>query len=285
MKNDGHIKITRAAIQLMQSDCAFEKRLCHLPMFTSVTEGWKNAKTSNNTDVVTAFVSYLLNRYAYNPNSFDPRRNLARRVAAIDFDFLPSHADPEGQRFHFMRANGESEITSYTNACEFIKYHTGKWIQQAFIDIEQMKRKSPSYLIMRTGVEYLSLALHCLQDSFSPAHVIRSWSRPDTYKELVEPDDNMPSNPGDSSNPAPIVRIFNYGHQKHGSPFDANTPHSKGDILSGSISSPAGRLAVYATKDLIELGLTEIFSKRPLINWDRFQKKWLKQNFILDHAR
>ena len=109
MKNDGHIKLTVEAIKQMQRNCNVEKKLCTLPIFNADNTQWHDSSKSNQMDFISAYIGYLLNLKAYNFNALDPRRDLARRVAAVDFDESWTHNDPLGQRYHFMKASSESE--------------------------------------------------------------------------------------------------------------------------------------------------------------------------------
>jgi len=86
MKADGHIKLSVEAIKQMQKNCQVERKLCNLPIFSIGNFSWNNPEASNRIGFVNAFIAYILNLKAYNFNSFDPRRQLARRVAAVDFD-------------------------------------------------------------------------------------------------------------------------------------------------------------------------------------------------------
>lgn len=128
MKNDGHIKLTEQAIIVMQRTCRVEETLCRLPIFSAVNSHWSSANTSNRNDFISAYISYLLNLKAYNFNAFDPRQNLARRVAAVDFDESWTHYSHSGQRYHFMKASNESEYNAYLNGCNFIKERMDKWV-------------------------------------------------------------------------------------------------------------------------------------------------------------
>lgn len=279
MKNDGHIKLTLEAIKKMQSNCNIERKLCQLPMFSSnVNYGWSNPKTSNRLDFVSAYIAYVLNLTAYNYNNFDPRGNLATRVAAVDFDYSWTHSDPEGQKYHFMRAHGESEIGAYIKSSDFIKSNLRFWVIKAKRDINNLNMGNADYMTKRTGVKYLSLALHCLQDSFSPAHTIRSWRERSLFKNVIEYPTGFHQDMGRPGNPAPIVKIFDYSLQQHGHPMDTKTPHSRGDMLSGSTHTKAGELAIRASQELIEAGLLSIFKGRATTDWKKFSKKWLKHN-------
>lgn len=76
-----------------------------------------------------------------------------------------------------MKTASESEFESYNNACQFIKNRMDKWIAECRLslqDIEKSEKRS-RYIFNRYGVKYLAEALHCLQDSFPPAHVVRSF--------------------------------------------------------------------------------------------------------------
>jgi hypothetical protein len=283
MKADGHIKLSVEAIKQMQKNCQVERKLCNLPIFSIGNFSWNNPEASNRIDFVNAFIAYILNLKAYNFNSFDPRRQLARRVAAVDFDESWTHDAPTGQRYHFMKSSSESEYDAYINGCSFLKEKMDKWVVQCQQKINLLNKlqndgEEGTFQTRRYGVKYLAEALHALQDSFSPAHTVRSEKitvQIKCYKEAM----TKGIDAAEANHPHPIIKIFDYSEQKHGSPVDIDTPHSKGDIHSGSLNTNSGKLAIKATQELITLGLQSVSQNRSsLIGWGAYKAKWLSQN-------
>ncbi|MEC4677812.1 MAG: hypothetical protein VST69_03555 [Nitrospirota bacterium] len=116
----------------------------------------------------------------------------------------------------------------------------------------------------------LGNAIHALQDSFSKGHVLRETS----------PVEGAPGS---------IAHVKSYGGaEKHGhSEYDEKWADGKGKY------SVAGRLAIDATKDLLEIVIeTAIGNADPamLLGWQGFKTKWLKasrrlseiRNFVID---
>ncbi len=82
-----------------------------------------------------------------------------------------------------------------------------------------------------------------------------------------------------SKKPLPIVKIFDYSKHGHGSPIDISTPHSLGDIHSGSIETKAAKIAIHATVELIILGLKAVSRhQRSLFGWEKYKNIWLLEN-------
>jgi hypothetical protein len=82
----------------------------------------------------------------------------------------------EGQKNHFMRYPGESELQAYEEACTWI-YSNGFTAAQRLRDVWQ---KNLGYYNPIYVTEPLGNAMHALQDSFSAAHVKRE-NRDETW--------------------------------------------------------------------------------------------------------
>lgn len=282
MKADGHIKISVEAITQMQKNCQVERKLCSLPIFLNGNYQWSNPEVSNRADFISAFIAYMVNLRAYNFNAFDPRKNLARRIAAVDFDESWTHEAPTGQRYHFMKSSNETEYDSYINGCVFIKEKMDRWVIECKQKVNILKQlqndnENVTFQTRRYGVKHLALALHALQDSFSPAHTVRSEKA--IYQIKCRKEAMISGvDAAEANHPHPIIKIFDYDKQKHGSPIDTITPHSKGDIHSGSLNTNSGKLAVKATQELIILGLQSVSQNRDsLAGWGAYKAKWLAQ--------
>ncbi len=108
-----------------------------------------------------------------------------------------------------MRAPGESSKQAFDNGVRFIKTHTENWVEMAIVSMESdVKNNRPlqnaTWKNTRTYVWELALALHALQDSFSPGHV----SRKKTVKLA-------PDHPGITNWSAPVSELYIYSEQDH----------------------------------------------------------------------
>lgn len=276
MENDGHIKLTAAAIANILTSHTIEWRLCHLSMFQEVTPYKSDSSSSDLADPVGSinwFLSYLLSKYTVSLGGLGPHQKIPSFPSGGDFDRLNTYDDPTNQRFSFIETREKTELSVHQNACDFIKENMSKWVRQAQSDIERLNHQNVNHRIKQTGVEYLSLALHCLQDSFSTSRTLRSWAGSIEFNRQLKPNAYQDFDLGTSENPAPIVRIYGCHKQAHDSTQGVNTEEL---LPAPSTSTGITQLSVQATQELIEMGLMDIFNKRCFSNWEAFKSKWLK---------
>lgn len=78
-----------------------------------------------------------------------------------------------------------------------------------------------------------------------------------------------------------MVKIFDYSKQGQGSAIDINTPHSLGDIHSGSKETNTAKIAIQATIELIVLGLKAVSQRQGnLIEWGKYKNIWLLEKSL-----
>jgi hypothetical protein len=119
----------------------------------------------------------------------------------------------------------------------------------------------------------LALALHCLQDSFCPAHTLRSDRKEDI--SFLNNDEPLPRHyhVGSVQRPAPIRKLFSYAKQKQGKVFSV---HAETDSHSGSEDHAMLPIAANATAALISMGVSAILKNQGLVEWTSFKEKWLR---------
>ncbi len=194
MKFDGHVKLTSQAVLKMKQKCPVTTGSCSAPMFQDDMRAWfGDGQTSKPSDNYTsAILNYITN--AVTPDKISTVK-LPDAVAFVDIDERWTHDDPKGQRFHFMKAKGELNIAAYNNAREFIHVHTSNWVDSARKIMifesqmykEKVVRPLQSYGLGLTNhyVKELALALHSLQDSFSPGHTNRYMGMKKSINQTV----------------------------------------------------------------------------------------------------
>lgn len=262
MKYDGHVKITRKAIEKLRNDCPISTGICSAPMFKTAKRFWlSDGNTSNATD---NYSSAILN---YITHSITPdvikQATLPDVVAFVDLKERWTHEHPDGQRYHFMRAQGESNKQAFDNSVKFIKTHTENWVKMAIASLEKdVKQSKPlqnaTWRNTRSYVWELALALHALQDSFSPGHVSRKGA--------------VKSTQGITNWSGPISELYVYAKQNH-------DKHGEHDYDSGSPDSQWGAAAVNASISLMSVGLVSIAQKnKNLVGWDQFKMQWLSSS-------
>lgn len=281
MKFDSHIKITNAALRLLKSRCPMPNA-CGAPLFKANPRTWvHDTKRSTAADNYIfgglQSASYFFHRLdSLNPTgallSWLFPNSLGDEVALVDINAIWTHEHPLGQRYHFMRANGETHYNAYLNALGFIHHFTEQWVKLAK---ERLKREQKDPLVHATQAEtvryqsQLALALHCLQDSFSTGHTVRSYG-PDAPAAL--------RTTGSADSAAPILELHDYGAQDH-------AKHADEDYASGGLDSGMGRVAVAATADLIAMGMVSITAPAGLVGWDAFVRKWLAERISRSASR
>ncbi|VAW64582.1 hypothetical protein MNBD_GAMMA09-948 [hydrothermal vent metagenome] len=277
MKFDGHVKLTAKAITRMKIKCPVTTGSCNAPMFKDDFRLWfGDSKQSTPTDNYTSAVfNYISN--AITPDNISAVK-LPDAVAFVDLNERWTHDDPKGQRYHFMRARGESNQAAYYNAINFIERHTFNWVSNArkILKFESaMYRNKDVKPLQRPGirlnnyyVKELALALHSLQDSFSPAHTQR-------YTGQRRPTDQVVAGiiKSNSNVVMPIRNLYDYSAQ------DKNK-HSSNDYSSGGPAGNWGELAVNASADLMILSIESLWKNdKGLTGWGAFKAKWLTARF------
>jgi hypothetical protein len=261
MKFDGHVKLTTKALKQMKHNCPVMTGVCNAPMFKSSNgRVWLgNKKTSNSLDnYSSAIVNYL--GASITPDIL-VQVTLPDAVAFVDLSERWTHEDPKGQRYHFMKSSNQTETQAYLLGVRFIKTHTENWVNTAKILIgtkieKQKPLQNASWRNTRKYVEELALALHCLQDAFSPGHVERITPTKTPVGGLT----------GVST---PIRKIYDYSKQNH-------DDHGEHDYTQGAPDSNWGASAVNASVALMSMGIMSIHQQGwGLKGWPQFKSNWL----------
>jgi len=269
MKYDGHVKLTKKAIEKLKNSCPISTGICNAPMFDNARRVWLgDDDKSNATDNYSAAI------FNYISHSITPdiikQATLPDVVAFVDLKERWTHEHPDGQRYHFMRAPKESNLQAYENGVKFIKAHTEKWVEMSIKAVEHdVKENKPlqnaTWKNTRAYIWELALALHALQDSFSPGHVKRIGAI-----KLTSP------HSGITDAVAPISGLYVYTEQDH-------DKHGEHDYGSGSPDSEWGATAVNASIALMSVGILSIAQKnKNLVGWEQFKFKWLMSSFKIN---
>ena len=268
MKPDGHAKITNAAVSEFRLRCSkasiglFKNLVCKLPQYSTWELPWNEPGRSNLID--STFVSYLIISQEFGDLAWGIGENthllsngyITRETVAVDIEYISSHFKDSEQRFHFMRPTNQTVKKAYEESVDFIKTRAEIWlynINRSLFDYSRGGwRKVFTLPKRRNAVSNLAMALHSLQDSFSPGHTKRG-------------------KPSRSDQPGSIEHIYI---------FKGGDEHSAHDYESGSLNSSesmSARSAVLASADLLELCATAAANRSNTIdNWKAFQNKWIK---------
>ena len=278
MKYDGHVKLTLQAISRMKKQCPVNTGSCSAPMFEDDFRMWfgdKNKSTPVD-NYTSAIFNYILN--GVTPDKISTVK-LPDAVAFVDLDERWTHDDPAGQRYHFMKAKGENNIKAYNNATDFIYKHTLNWVETSR---KILKYESAVYKdkivrpLQNSGlglnnyyVKELALALHSLQDSFSPAHTQRYQGGKrlvtQTVHDLKKSDANII---------LPIRNLYEYSSQD-------KEKHGSHDYHSGGPVNNWGEIAIRASADLMTMGINSLWKDDVGISgWNAFKARWLASNFV-----
>lgn len=149
-----------------------------------------------------------------------------------------------------MRAPKETVAVSHINGCKHIKDNADKWVNLTH-RILNNKMTVINNRLREQAIEHLALALHCLQDTFSPGHTTRAHS-------------------GTITKPGHITDIHIYNeHNKH--------THSAHDYTSGSTKSMLGKMSIAASTELMSHCLDSVANgQQKLHNWESYKSNWLK---------
>ena len=265
MKLDGHAKLTNSAISAFKARCSkstdifFREKMCHLPQFSTWDINWDD--TSSNKDDNHFLIKYIIVQElaVFGELSHKIKEGyLTREVVAVDLEppLVFGHYWNWGQKYHFMRrSSGATVKDAHKEAIELIRKEAMNWIRLMIRVLHTYRRHGRSggstVFLRKQAASHLAIALHSLQDSFSPGH---------TKRVRYE----------DSQYPGAIEDIYIYKKQdKH--------KHSQHDIDSGSVHSLHARSSVYASADLLRLCALSASMKSMLpIGWSAFENRWLK---------
>lgn len=220
----------------------------------------KDKETSNEKDNFRLSSYIVLQELSIFGESFHGLESgyLVREVVAVDLEPLKlrHHFLDAGQKFHFMRrSSGATVKQAHAECVAFIKMNVSKWMQGmnklTFHRSHGRTAHVTDALIGRQAASFMALALHALQDSFSPGH---------TKRELF-------SNP---NFPGSISDIYVYSTQDH-------HKHGKDDFESGSMHSVHAKAAIIASSEMLYLAAQAVANKSGVENgWLAFEKKWLQ---------
>lgn len=286
MKFDSHIKITSAALDLLKSSCP-RPNACEDRLFNNTPRKWSHPTQSNARDnyssaaypTARAASAFAFKYVPFAPAVFTVRaafayvdqlylEELATVVAAVDVNEAWTHDKADGQKYHFMRAIGESSYDAYMNGLGFIHFHTSQWVDQARW---ALRRKNHLFgFAAPSGTRHyqfeLALALHCLQDSFSAGHTVRDYG-PNAQSLVAVA---SLSRNGVPIGAPPISELHDYAAQDH-------KKHADDDYTSGGLKTGTGRMAVQASFELISMGIFSITAPDGLVGWDQFVSRWLPE--------
>ncbi|MCI0507639.1 MAG: hypothetical protein L0Z73_16225 [Gammaproteobacteria bacterium] len=266
MKLDGHAKLTNAAILSFSVNCAKateilqKDTMCRLPQFSTLNIDWKDWMNSNEKDNSNLAYYLAVQEASIIGESMHPlqRGYLTRETVAVDIEplKLPLHVLASGQKYHFMRDKSDKTVkNAYNKASAFVHANAQRWVEKMHYVLYQHRpqgRSGHSTIAQRRdAASCLALALHSLQDSFSPAHTRRA-----SYK--------TPNQPG------AIEDMYIYSEQDH-------NKHSAHDYESGSRQSLHAQSAVLASADLMKLCVASVSRKsKTLSGWNSYREKWIK---------
>jgi len=279
MKCDGHEKLTNAAIKLLLKRCntdpLIKNMYCKSNFFKLVEEDYDDAEKSIESDNLSSVLRngaysnakfestgtialwlWLLSPQNYRTTTITAPHNgfLSHRVVAVDLDLIyikahfPKYFSGQ-QKIHFMKEINQNNVDAYIACSNHIRKNIDEWVSRASIYFNQ-RSVNRDWSNLKMAVEPLALALHALQDSFSPGHTQRAPSNSPTPGEIL------------------AINVYNE-HNK--------ILHSKYDFSSGDLTSNGGNYAIEATADLIQLTLRCISKGTSSFNeWEFFKNKWLR---------
>ncbi len=231
--------------------------VCNIAEFkiNNENDDWSNSEQSNSTDNISKSLSILASQLWSNVPAINNFQGyLTEKVVAVDLDikYIPGHWLDYGQKYHFLRIKNDTVHNAYANGCEFILFNILGWLNNT-VRIKHNKFTVINSSLKQKAIEHLALALHCLQDTFSPAHVKRAPSK-------------------DATKPGRIENIYVYDKIN-------KITHSELDYHSGSLSSFEASMAVEASVALmlscIKAAANDYYV---FVEWDSFKNKWLAYN-------
>ena len=266
MKLDGHAKLTNGAIQSFRNRCTqasdkfLRESVCRSPQFNTLNVKWQDAKRSNSKDNDKMLYFIAAQELSLISESMHSLKSgyLTRETVAVDLEplKLPFHILDVGQKYHFMRIGDKQTVQSaHQEASQLIRDKAEAWLKHMhramFGKQHHGRNRNVTTVFRRRAVSELAVALHSLQDSFSPAHTLRkSFTNPQA--------------------PGEITDIFVYAEQDH-------AQHGEHDFESGSMKSLYAQAAVHASAELMHLCASAISKKSTsLLNWEQFKHRWIK---------
>jgi len=265
MKLDGHAKLTNSALRAFKSRCSkstdvfFREKICHLPQFNVWNINWDSTDSnkSDNKNLIKYIIAQELSVFGELSHQIG-RGYLTREVVAVDLEpfKLIYHISDFGQKYHFMQRTENSTVKdAHREATALIKNKIMEWIKLMMHVLYSYRRHGRSggstVFLRKQAASHLAIALHSLQDSFSPGHTKRT-----SYENF--------------QHPGAIEDIYIYAKQdKHN--------HSQHDFDSGLVNSPLARSAAYASADLLRICALSVSMRAMLpVGWNAFEDKWLK---------
>jgi hypothetical protein len=272
MRFDGHVKITLQALDILTT---LSQRTDVPWAAPTATVGEESTPWGHRLGVL----GYLKSPFA----------GLPELVAGVsDITNAQSHFMQDMQRLHFMRATDETELAAYWNAVNFIVGEMDAWIRartEGFLEmVARSAKRSALFNVpaLEKGMRVdapLARALHCLQDSFSPGHVLRS--EVDGNRMLGTA--RKHASPACFASAPPIRGIFDYNHPHDEADVEARQQHDESDYYAGSLVHAAANAAAYASADLIRIGLDAIAKRQSSgTAWSQFTSRWLAQRLPHD---
>jgi hypothetical protein len=272
MRFDGHVKITLQALDILTRLSQRKDMIWPAP----------SSKIGDKSTALGHWSGVL--GYLGSPNAGLPE--LVEGVS--DITTAQSHFTADLQRLHFMRASDETELTAYHNCVNFIVDEMEAWIRARMESVWRgAAREATRDLLsqipaLEKGIRvdaHLAKALHCLQDSFSPGHVLRS----ETDGSLVLGTAKKNASPACYGSAPPIRNIFDYNHPSDDAGIEAKHQHDASDYYAGSLEHAAANAAAYASADLIQIGLDSIATRSSNSTaWRRFSARWLTHKLRTD---
>lgn len=272
MRFDGHVKITLQALDI----------LTNLSKRTDVLWPAPTKKVDEKSTPAEHWIGAL--DYVRSPVA-----GLPQLVAGVsDITTAQSHFAQNLQRLHFMRATDETQLAAYRNCVNFIVDETDAWIRARMESFrERVARNAERIVLFQAPAlekgkrvdAHLAKALHCLQDSFSPGHVLRS----ELDGNLVLGSAKKNASPACFGSAPPIRNIFDYVSPHDEEDVDAKEHHDESDYYAGSLGYAAANAAAYASADLIRICLDAIArQKSDGTAWRKFTSRWLAHKLPLD---
>jgi hypothetical protein len=270
MRFDGHVKITLQALDILTNLSKRKDVLWPAP--------------AKKVDEKSTPAEHWIGTLDYVRS---PVAGLSQLVAGVsDITTVQSHFKQNLQRLHFMRATDETQLAAYRNCVNFIVDETEAWIRARMESFWEGVARNAARSALTPALEkgmrvdaHLAKALHCLQDSFSPGHVLRS----EIDGSLVLGTAKKNASPACFGSAPPIRNIFDYNHPHDEEDVDAKEHHDESDYYAGSLGYAAANAAAYASADLIRICLDSIArQKSDGTAWRKFTSRWLTHKLPVD---
>lgn len=200
MKLDGHAKLTNSALRAFKARCStstdvfFREKMCHLPQFSAWNINWNSVDSNENDNrsLIKYIIAQELSVFGELSHQIG-RGYLAREVVAVDLEppLVFGHLADWGQKYHFMRrAAGATIKDAHKEAVELIRKEAMNWIRLMIQVLYSYRRRGRSGgstdFLRKQAASHLAIALHSLQDSFSPGHTKRTHYQSSQYPGTIE---------------------------------------------------------------------------------------------------